>query len=91
MTFHAGSVAHSGLGETPNNEDTDTLEVRGQEEVRAGKMLWQLLDFAHLLAPLCVYGRALQDESRHSGPVIVCVRVPVLVAHMNVCVEGAFT
>lgn len=62
---------------TPNNKDTYTAQ--GWEEVRVGKMLWGLVDFAHLLAPLSVYGLALQDESRHSGPIISCVHVPVYV------------
>lgn len=69
---------------TPNNEDTDILE--GWEEVRAGKLLWELLDFVPLLAPLPVYGFALQDESRHSGPVIFCVHVPVRIGLKNGCV-----
>lgn len=71
---------------TPNNEHTDILEVQGQEEARAAKKLWKLLDFAHLLAPLSVYGLALQDESTHSGPVIFCAHVPLCISRAHGCV-----
>lgn len=66
---------------TPNNEDTDILE--GWEEVRAGKMLWELLDFAPLLAPLLVYGLVRADTQGPSSS--VCMFLCVLVLHMDVC------
>lgn len=72
-------MAHSGPRKL---QIIKTYTVQGWEEVRVGKKLWELIDFAHLLALLSVYGLALQDESRHSGPVISCVHVPA-------CVGGA--